>query len=100
MQMQMDLVLIDGAVELRIEHHRRRSDIILTRIVVITLIIGIVIVGSHRNRSRRGGRPGTVMITRTTRVAGPAAGEDVRIAWSGRHQGQGRGRRGAVSRVH
>lgn len=101
MQMQMNLVLIDCAVELRIEDHWCRTrNVILTRIVVVALIIGVVIVGSHWDRGRRARCPGTVMVTRATRTARATAGKNVRVAGSGRHQGQGRGRRGAVSRVH
>lgn len=92
-QMQMNLVLIDGAVELRIEDHWCRTcDVILTRIVVVALIIGVVIVGSHWDRSRRTRCPGTVMVTRATRTARATTGKNVRVAGSGRHQGQGRGR--------
>lgn len=97
----MNLILIDGAVELRIEDHRCRTcDVILTRIVIVTLIIGIVIVGGHRDRSRRARCPGTVVVTRTARIARTTAGEDVRVAGPGRHQRQRGGRRSAVSRVH
>lgn len=101
MQMQMNLILIDGAVELRIEDHRCRAcDVILTRIVVVALIVGIVIMGGHRDRCRRARCPGTVMVTRTARIARTTAGEDVRVAGPGGHQRQGGGRRSAVSRVH
>jgi len=94
----MDLVLIDGAVKLGIEDHRCRTrNVILTRIVVVTLIIGVVIVGSHWDRGRRARCPRTVMVTRATRTARAAASKDVRVAGSGRHQGQGRSWRGAVS---
>lgn len=97
----MNLVLIDGAVELRIEDHRCRTcDVILTRIIVVTLIIRIVIVGGNRDRSGRTRCPGTVVITGTARIARTTAGEDVRVAGSGRQQRQGGGRRSAVSRVH
>lgn len=85
-QMQMNLILIDGAVELRIENHWCRTrNVILTRIVVVALIIGIVIVGSHWDRGRRARCPGTVMVTRATRTARATAGKDVRVAGSGRH---------------
>lgn len=94
----MDLILIYGAVQLRIEDHGRRADVILARIVVVALVVGVVIVGGYRDRGRRAGRPGAVVVTRTA-AAGAAAGEDVGIARPGRHQRQGR-RRGAVSRVH
>lgn len=98
MQMQMNLVLIDGAVELRIEDHWCRArNVILTRIVVVTLIVGVVIVGSHWDRGRRARCPGTVMVTRATRTARATTGKDIRVARSGWHQGQGRGRRSAVS---
>lgn len=97
----MNLILIDGAVELRIEDHRCRTrDVILTRIVVVTLIIGIVIVGGHRDRSGRTRCPRTVVVTGTARIARTTAGEDVRVAGPGRHQRQRSGRRSAVSRVH
>lgn len=83
--MQMDLILIYGAVELRIKDHRRRADIILTRIVVVVLIIGVVIVGGHWDRCGRSRCPGAVMVRRTA-TARAAASEDFRVAGSGRHQ--------------
>lgn len=85
-QMQMNLILIHGAVELRIEDHRRRTDVILARIVVVALIIRVVIVGGHRDRGRRAGCPGAVMVTRAT-AARATPGEDVGVAGPGRHQG-------------
>lgn len=101
MQMQMNLVLIDSTVELRIKDHWCRTrNIILTRIVVVTLIIGIIIVGSHWDRGCRARCPGTIMITRATCTACTTTGKDVRLAGSGWHQGQGRGRRAAVSWIH
>jgi len=96
----VDLVLVDRAVELRIQDHRWRADVVLTRVVVVALVIGVVVVRGHRDWRRRARRPGTVMVTRTTCTARAAPGEDVGFAGSGRDQGQGRGRRGAVSRVH
>jgi len=42
-QMQMDLVLIDGAVKLGIEDHRCRTrNVVLTRIVVVALVIVVI----------------------------------------------------------
>lgn len=100
-QVQVDLVLIHRAVQLGIQDHRWRTDVVLSRIVVVTLIIGVVVVGSDRYRCRRAGRPGTVMVTGAARAGrATTAGEDVGFAGPGRDQGQGRGRRGAVSRVH
>lgn len=98
MQMQMNLVLIDSTVELRIKDHWCRTrNVILTRIVVVALIIGIIIVGSHWDRGRRARCPRTIMVTRATCTACTTTGKDIRLARSGRHQGQGRGRRSAVS---
>lgn len=86
MQVQVYLILIHSAVQLRVEDHGRRTDVILTRIVVVALIIGIVIVRGHWDRGSGTRCPRAVVITWAS-AARATSGEDVGIAGSGRHQG-------------
>ncbi|CAD1480607.1 unnamed protein product [Heterotrigona itama] len=84
-KMQMNLILIHRAVQLRIENHRRWTYVILAWIVVVALVIWIVIVRGDWNWGGRSRRPGTVVITWTT-AACPTAREDVRIVGLGGYQ--------------
>lgn len=81
-QMQMDLILVDGAVELRIEDHRCWTYVVLRWIVVVALVIRIVVVRSDRHWCRRSRRPRAVVITRT--YASGSTGEDLRFGFAER----------------
>lgn len=98
MQVQVDLVLVDGAVQLGIEDHGRRADVVLAGIVVVALVVGVVVVGGDRHRCGRPRRPGAVMVAWAAATCATAS-ENVRVAGLAGHQGQGRRRR-PVSWVH
>lgn len=85
MKMQMNLILVHRAVQLRIENHRRWTYVILAWIVVVALVVRIVIVRGDWNWRSRSRRPGTVVITWTT-AACPAARENIWIAGLGGYQ--------------
>lgn len=98
-QMQVYLILIDRAVQLRIEHHRRWAYVILPGIVVVALIIRRWIVIVRAKRHRCGGwwlRPRAVVIAGARATAGTchaAVAEHLRLGLlvARRHQRQRRG---------
>lgn len=98
MQMQMNLVLVHRAVQLWIKDHWRWTDVILTWIIIVALVVWIVIVRGDRDRRSWSRGPGTVVVTWTS-AACPTAREDVWIAGLARYQWQ-RGRRGSVTWIH
>ena len=99
-QVQVDLVLVHRAVQLGVEDHRGRADVVLARVVVVALVIGVVVVRGDRDRRGRARGPRGAVVIAGAPAARPAPRENVRVARLRGDQGQRGGRRGAVARVH
>lgn len=98
-KVQVDLVLVHRAVQLRVEDHGRRADVVLARVVVVALVIRVVVVRGDRDRGCRPRvGPRAVVVARAPPAPRPSAPrENVRLARFRGNQRQ-RGRRASVAR--